>query len=368
MTSLRSGLRPWMIVTLLCLFFCLLVVAQNHGDARALVTIGTRFSEHNPNGSEGYDGQFVFYIARDPSTAALYLDVPTYRFQRILLPALGRLLSRGQEALIPCVLLAINLAALAAGTALLERLLVELKVSCWYALTYGLTIGSFGSVRLSLPEPLAYGLVLAGIVLASRDRWLWSALLFALAALAKETTLFFPAAYGLYWLVQRRWRTALLFGAITLLPFLAWQAVLYNHFGAFGAGSGGALATSFELIPFAGVARILTEGGPAIFLVFGAVIAPFVLVPAIWALWRGWRDYRERKASLYDYLLLANTIIMPFVPFSTYREPLAILRFIVGLQIAVILYAAWKPAPRALRYSTLWIVTVMFVIALRPPS
>ena len=57
---------------------------------------------------------------------------------------------------------------------------------------------------------------------------------------------------------------------------------------------------------------------------------------------------------------------MPFVPFSTYREPLGILRFIVGLQIAVIVYAAWKPAPRALRNTTLWATTILFILVLMP--
>ncbi len=368
MPTLRTVIRPWVVVTLLCLIYVLFVVAQNNGDPLALVTIGARFSEGNPQGTEGYDGQFMYYIARDPSTAAQYIDVPAYRYQRILLPALGRLLALGQEALIPWALLAVNLVALAAGTALMEHVLTDLKASRWYALTYGLTIGTFGSVRLSLPEPLAYALALGGVALALRERWRWSALLFALAALAKETTLFFAAAYALYWLYQRRWKEAVLFGGLAFLPFALWQAALYAWLGAFGVGSGGAQATSFEIIPFAGVLRILTEGGLPVFLVFGAIIAPFVLAPTLWALWRSWRDFQTRNWSVYNFLLFTNAAIMPFVPFSTYREPLAILRFIVGLQIAVILYAAWKPAPRALQYSTIWIVTLMFIYALRPGS
>jgi hypothetical protein len=349
------------------LIYCLFTIAQNNGDPLALVTIGTRFSEGNPDGTEGYDGQFVYYIARDPSTAAQYIDVPTYRFQRILLPALGRLLALGQESLVPWTLLIVNLVALGAGTALMERLLTEYGASRWYALSYGLTIGTFGSVRLSLPEPLAYALVLGGVVvLAKRERWLWGAFFFAFAALAKQTTLLFAAGYVLYWLYQRRWHVAGLFGMIVIAPFTIWQIVLYRRLGAFGVGSGGALATSFEMIPFAGVIRILTEGGLSVFLVFGAIIAPFVLVPTAWALWRCWRDLQNRGLSLYDFLLFTNTSIMLFVPFSTYREPLAILRFIVGLQLAVILYAAWKPAPRALRNTTIWIVTLMFVYALQP--
>jgi hypothetical protein len=369
MPSFCTAIRPWLVVTILCLIYVIFTIAQNNGDPLALVTIGTRFSEGNVQGTEGYDGQFVYYIARDTSTAANNIDVPAYRFQRILLPILGRLLAFGQESLIPWALLAVNLIALGAGTALMERLLTELKASHWYALSYGLTIGTFGSARLSLPEPLAYALVLGGVVaLSKRGRWLWGAFFFTLAGLAKETTLFFAAGYVLIWLFQRRWRIAVLFSIIVIAPFALWQIVLYSRLGAFGVGSGGALATNFEVFPFAGVVRILTEGGLGVFLVFGAIIAPFVLAPTAWALWRCWHDLQDQQWSVYTVLLFTNAAIMPFVPFSTYREPLAILRFIVGLQIAVILYAAWKPALRALRNTTVWIVTLMFIYALQPSS
>lgn len=363
---LKTRIRPWMVVVTLCVLYVAFVILRNNGDPLALVTIGTRFGEGDMFGTEGYDGQFVYYIARDPDTAAQYIDVPAYRFQRILLPILGRALALGQVPLIPWALLVINLVSLAAGTTLLENLLIQHKVSRWYALTYSLTIGTFGAVRLSLPEPLAYALVLGGGVLAQRDRWLWSAVLFALAALARETTLLFPFGYGLYLLSQKQVKTALSFGAIALLPFVIWQIILYRQFGTFGIGSGGAMATPFEIIPFAGVARIVTESPAefraALLLIFGAFLFPFVIVPTLWALWRCWKDWP--KWSPYTFLLFTNAAIMPFVPFSTYREPLGILRFIVGLQIAVILYAAEQRRFRALRNSTIWIVTLLFTFTL----
>ncbi len=250
----------------------------------------------------------------------------------------------------------------------MEQLLIQQEVSRWYALTYGLTIGIFGSVRLSLPEPLAYGLVLGGIWLIQRERWGLSAIIFALAALAKETTLFFVAGYLLYLLIQRRIYRAIMFGMIAAIPFAIWQLILYNHFGQFGVGSGGAMATSFEIVPFAGVIRILTDSpaeiGPGLLVVFGVILIPFVLVPTLWALWRCWRDWRTQQWTVYNYLLLVNAGIMPFVPFSTYREPIGILRFIVGLQIAVILYAAEHRHKRTLRNSTIWIVTTLFIFSL----
>lgn len=401
--NISSGLliiRPWVVVTVLCLFYCLMVMVVNEGDPLALVTIGTRFSEGLTDGTEGYDGQFVYFIARDPSTAAIFIenggDFAAYRFQRILLPFLGMVLSLGQDALIPWALLAVNLAALAVGTALLEHLLVCHGVSRWYALGLALSIGMMGTVRLSLPETLAYALVLAGIVafpdsLHNPGRYIpiWvSAIFFALAALAKETTLLFVAGYGLYLLYQRRVRDAFILGLVAGLPFFIWQLVLYDRFGTFGIGSGGAMTTGFEIIPFGGVIRILTEsvpdmqpatlpfgdllyttGDPAIstasimiFVIFLLLLGPFVLIPTIWGLYTSWKSIRRGCFNIYVMLLLVNAGIMLFVPFSTYREPLGIFRFIIGLQIAVILYGAHVKSQRVLLNSTIWVLTMLFLL------
>lgn len=367
-TSRSLNLRPWLVVTGLCLLYIILVLLRNDGNPLALVTIGTRFSEGIADGTEGYDGQFVYYIARDPNTAAQYLDVPAYRFQRILLPFLGRVLAFGQESLVPWTLLFINLASLACGTWLLEQLLIEQKVSRWYAVTYGLTVGIFASVRLSLSEPLAYALVLGGITLANRERWAWSALIFSLAALAKETTLFFVAGYGIYLLVGRRLRTATTLGVLAVLPFIIWQFILKTTLGSFGVGSGGAQATSFEVIPFAGIAKIITETPPEIhgglIVRFAPILILFVVLPTLWALWRCWLDWRKGTWTAYTHLMFVNAAILLFVPFSTYRELQAILRFIVGMQISIILYAAEGKHRRALFNTLLWIVTVLFALSL----
>lgn len=385
--SLNVWLRPWLVVTILCLIYCLALVGKNKGDPLVFVTIGTRFSEGIPEdqgGTEGYDGQFVYYIARDPSTAASLIanggDEPAYRFQRILLPTLGMVLSFGQEDLIPWALLIVNLVALAIGTALLETLLRRRNVSRWYALGYALSLGVFGTVRLSLPETLAYTLALGAMTLAFdteqantsvgaqraaplHNTYLWGALLFALAALAKETTLIFAAVCGLHLLLSRQWRTAAAFGLIVLTPFVLWQYILYDRLGEFGVGSGGALATSFEIIPLWGVFRILFEGGLAVSGIFLALLGPFVLFPTIWGLKKAVAEIRSGRRDPTTLLLLFNAGVMLFVPFSTYREVLGILRFIVGLQIAVMLYAAERKSRRALLNSTIWALTLAFLIA-----
>ncbi len=363
-------LQPWFVITLICLIYSLVVISVHKHNPLALVTIGTSFSDgiaEAEGGTEGYDGQFVYFIARDASTAAAYItnggDFPAYRFQRILLPWLGGVLAFGNADLIPWTLLGINLIALAAGTWALEILLVKNGVNRYFVIGYSFSLGVFGTASLSLPEPLAFGLVLIAILLVEREHWLWAAFVFALAALAKETTLLFVGGYGLYLMLHNKWRIILSFGAIAITPFIVWQLVLYDRLGSFGIGSGGRLATGFEIIPFGGIIKILTEGGIIPFIIFLGFLGPFVLLPTFWALWRCWQELQKRNFESYVLLLLANAGIMLFVPFSTYREPYGILRFIVGLQIAVILYAASSKSHRVLMNTTLWVWTMAFLVA-----
>ena len=117
------------------------------------------------------------------------------------------------------------------------------------------------------------------------------------------------------------------------------------------------------MIPFWGFVRILTEGGLSIFLVLGLLLLPGAILPTLWGLWRSLRDLLRRDWGPYTFLLLANAAVIPFVPFSTYREPLGMLRFIVGLVIAIVLHGAWRGQTRTLRYSTLWIVSLLFALA-----
>lgn len=387
--------RPWLLVTATCLIYCLWIVSVNT-DPLALVTLGTRFTEAVPieqGGTEGYDGQFVYFIARDPATAPQFIanggDVPAYRFQRILLPLLARIIALGQVALIPWSILLVNLIALGAGTACVEHLLRQHQVSRWYALGYGFSLGVFGGVRLSLTEPLCYALVLGSLLLVRRERWTWGAALLALAALAKETALLFVAGYGLYLFLQRRWVLMVVFGGIAAMPFAVWQMILRWQLGAFGVGSGGAMATGFEIIPFGGLLRILLGAGiryeanvlpfgnigiiptetvwiPGlllVFILFLLLLTPFVIFPTVWALREVWKAARSGGLSAADCLLLVNAAIMLFVPFSTYREPLGILRFVVGLHIAILMLGAERRSGRVLLNSTVYAYTLVLLLA-----
>jgi hypothetical protein len=83
-TALRNQGTPTLLVVTVCLIYVLGVLISAAGNPLAFALLGTRFSEGDPQGSEGYDGQFAYQIALRPLDAASYLDVPAYRYQRIL--------------------------------------------------------------------------------------------------------------------------------------------------------------------------------------------------------------------------------------------------------------------------------------------
>ena len=195
MSRRRKWLTPTSVTVFICLIYVLGVLISAGGDPLTFVLLGTRFSEGDPQGTEGYDGQFAYQIALNPLEAASYLDVPAYRYQRILYPLLARLLAVGQPALVPWMLILDNIAAIGVGTWATERLLTDFRVSRWYALVYGLYGGQLLGLRADLNEPLAQGMVQLAMLAWARERRLWAIFAFSLAALAKETTLIFLVAY-----------------------------------------------------------------------------------------------------------------------------------------------------------------------------
>lgn len=358
--NLHRLCRPW-IVVLAAAFLYLGFVVYQSGGPLGLVLVGTRFSEQRPDGTEGYDGQFAYYIARDPAGAPALVDVPAYRYQRILYPLLARLVTGGNAALIPWALPALNLLGLVAGVAVLELFLAEYGVSRWYALPAGLYAGQILSLRVDLPEPPALALALAGMWGFQRGRWRLSAVFFLLAALTKETMLVFGAAYGLYLLSRRQFGRAIIFGAIQIIPFALYQAFLYRWLGSWGIGSGGAGATPFEIVPLGGLFRIAGFSWVA-FGLYTLILGPAVIGPAIWAIGQTGKQLMAHRLTPPALALGLNALIILFLPFSTFREILAMLRFTVPLVALIILYSAQIKNRRALNYSFLWLFTLIFII------
>ena len=153
MTKINTRLILPLAVILVAAIYSVIILSLHNGDPMAFVLPGTRFTTGDPFGTEGYDGQFMYQIALRPTQAMAYLDVPAYRYQRILYPLLARWLALGQPTLIPWTLLLINLVSLGVGTWLAGHLLARTGANPWFALPVGLFAGQLLSLRVDLPEP-----------------------------------------------------------------------------------------------------------------------------------------------------------------------------------------------------------------------
>lgn len=359
-------LKRWLPVLAALLVSCAYVawrLAVGGWDPVALAELGTRFSEGDPTGSEGYDGQFVYFIAvdPDPERVADRLDTPAYRYQRILLSLLARWLAFGNVEAIPWAILAINLIAHLTGTWALATFMHERGVSAGYAVVYGLWVGLVISIGLDLNEPLAYALVVLAWLARERKRSLLSAGLFTLAAFSKETTILFWGAALMADVFDRGRRRSFLYLIAGGLLFVSWHFWLWRTFGDFGFGPGGAMTTPFEWIPFMGFFRIGMVD-PAVFRVFLVLFGPSVLLPTIWAIGVSGMALVKRIYHAEAWALLFNSIPIVFLPFSTFREPLGLLRFASGLVLAVLLYSTRVRMQRPLRYSFLWLAYLVILV------
>jgi hypothetical protein len=358
--TLSFRLTPTFVVIVISLLYVVAVLINAGGDPRAFALLGTRFTEGNPLGTEGYDGQFAYQIASNPSGAAPYLDVPAYRYQRILYPILARLLAFGQSGLIPWSLILVNVVAIGLGTWATERLLADFRMNRWYALTYGLYGGQMLSLRTDLNEPLAQGLVQLAILAWAREQRLWAIVAFALAALTKETTLIFLAAYILYTLFRREWLWVIGLG-LAAIPFIVYQFWLWTWLGNSGVGSGGAGATPFSPIPLGGWLAIAEVSIPA-FLIISIVVVPMSILPSLVGIYLSGRDLWVGKLHPFILALLLNSLMILFLPMSTFREPVAMLRLTQGVVVSMVLYGALVRSWRILNYSFLWICTNVLLL------
>lgn len=331
-------------------------------------TIGGGFQNGVPmdEANQGYDGQFAYFIALDPNPAHLTgkLDIPAYRYQRILYPLAARLLGLGQAAFIPWTLVLVNVLAHIGATAMLEQWLMAQKFSRWYAVIYAFWAGLI-PLKSDLTEPLCYALLVAAFWVQQKDGQrtrgqVWAALLTGLAVFAKEAALFFVVAQVASAIFQRDGKRAALFAA-TLLPFVAFQLYLYRVFGTIGLTSGGFMATGFELIPYMGLWRI-ADVSMVVFIVFCVLFLPMVVLPNLWGIVASVKRLWARDFSPVVWALAANAAIIPFTPFSTFREPFGMVRFMDGFVLATILFGAHTRSKRVLNYAIFWIAALALVI------
>ncbi len=360
MSISRRTFWPTILVLIFTVVFTLIILATNQWDPMAFVRLGTLYGQSDPNGTVGYDGQFVYQIARDPLGAVPYLDVPAYRYQRILYPLLALALSFGQVSLLPWILIGINIVALTAGTQTMALILASHRLSTWYALPVGLFVGQLVSLRLDLNEPLSLTFSLFSIYLLEGKRYRIGAAFFALAILAKETAILFVAGYLLYYLAKRQWRIWVEISFISLTPFLLLQLILWITLGNFGLRSGGAGATSFNIIPFGGLLSFGLQNTETLLIVL-LLLGPLILIPCLGLSFTLVKFFFKQPISATAIILGLHLLLMITLPFSTYVDLPGVLRLTSGLVVATILFAAVHHQHTILNYTLLWLASLVYL-------
>jgi hypothetical protein len=240
--------------------------ALGHGEPGFLVDVGHTYGNaaHLPGGvpvhhGSGYDGQFMYRLARDPfdlriNASGIRLD-NAFRLGRIGYPLIVWLVSAGGRAsAVPVALLVVSIASLAALAALgaveAERFGLAWGwglLVCWPGLLF--------SVDFDLAEPLEVLLVVGGLMALQRGHTGWATAALAFAVLTRETALVAVLAVAVWRLPQlirrRRPESADLAWAVPVAVFAGWQLVCHAATGRFPLTSD---AGSNAQSPFSGIA------------------------------------------------------------------------------------------------------------------
>jgi len=348
-------IRPSIIVALFYITYLIGQLATLNYDPKSFIFIGSSFQNNDPNGSGGYDGQFFYYIAKHLFNTPLYMiDAPSYRFQRILYPLFINIFSLRQFDLMPWAMIFINIGSIVIGTEALDRLLRLKGFNPWYSLVYGLFIGQLWSVRRDLTEPLACMFVLLAVYAYTRKSILLSTTFFSLSLFAKETTIFFVAGYLASYLMRRKFKSALSFAIPTLVPFIFYQLILKDLFGAFGF-----LSTSGNkptILPFYGLYQNIIKASRPILLPELLNMTFLIIIPSLisWAVAVVKLLKGEFKPAVFH--LLFNAFGLTFLPIPSYVEIEAYGRLTMQLVASFIVFSTMTKNRRLLNFSLLWIL------------
>jgi hypothetical protein len=270
------------------------------GNIGRFILVGRHFSipSQDPHGipiapTYGYDGQFFYRLALNPANLALraygiQVDRP-YRYMRIGYPALTWLVSLGQHALVPVMLVAVNIVAIGAMGYLGAMFAQAAGRHALAGLLLPSYFGLLTSLSRDTAEPLAAVCLLAGLLAVRSRRPVLAAVLFAYGALTRETVMVAVAAIAIMRAVAvlRRQQSIRpgrqdLAWAVPTAAFVAWQIVVKAATGS---------------VP------LLADGGRNAGTPF---IAP------LQALWNNLHHINTRVVSQYDVWLLELAILVLF--------------------------------------------------------
>jgi len=315
---MRSALTAVAITAVLCGAFVALQFRRAGGDISRFVVAGDELCDPAlvPYGvsvehSAGYDGQFYLRLALRPFSKAaiehgIRFDYPVYRAQRIVYPLIVNVLSFGSVTATLWLLVLVNVAAVCAISGISARLLEHHGIAGAYGIAVSLFPSFLLTMRRDLTEAVELAFVMAGILAIVKQRWIFAAILLALAALSKEPSLLVPGAALAMIVIDRNARRLWLL--LAPIAYFAWKLFLFRYFAL--------PLTLFNKsvlgIPFAVAApRVMSllpphSRGDAVVLLEITLLAAFSVLVAI--AMRKSRAPLEVKLAWLGYALLVSTL------------------------------------------------------------
>jgi hypothetical protein len=213
-----------------------------NGSIGRFILVGRHFSTPSqlPRGipvapTYGYDGQFFYRLALAPlnfsrTAYGITMDHP-YRYMRIGYPVLTWLVALGQHFLVPVMLVAVNVAVIAA-IGYLGGIFAQQggRHAAWGLLLPGY-FGLITSLSRDTAEPLAAACLLAGLLAIRARRSVLAAVFLAYGVLTRETVMVAVAAIAvvrILGILRRRHGPgrADLPWVVPTVAFAAWQVVV----------------------------------------------------------------------------------------------------------------------------------------------
>lgn len=247
-----------------------------------------------------FDGQFFYTISEDLLQEKNFNS--QFRYQRIVYPALAKLMSLGNTSLLPIAFILINLLAILLGTYLLIQILKKHEASLNLAYLWALNIGFVISLTRNLAEPLLFLFIIAAVYYLEKKQFKLSSLFLVLAILTKEIALIIIAPLLIYFLFKKSFKNVLIYSWPVLI-YGIWQAFLPNNLGHMG------LSTSLSLLgfPFWGILKYiimidLNQGPMKLFFYFSIIPILLFSLILLFVILRS----SPKKISLYSFILIVQ--------------------------------------------------------------
>ena len=192
--------------------------------------------------NSGWDGQFYYYIANDifaQKDTASHIDADAYRYQRVGIPILSKLLSLVifQDWVSPFIYYLTHFLLILLGTAVAARFFIKEGVSAYWILPWSVGMGTQITLLNGLPDGAADALLIIAMVSAYQKKYLVYAIAVSFACLSREAYIAFPAIFLGAQILDRyinkksiRPYTDLFFLLCPLIIFVAWHSFIRLHF------------------------------------------------------------------------------------------------------------------------------------------